>query len=80
MFSPLGTLFVERYDAGGDVLESLHYQASQIQVVTVRHGHPARPRLEAHGLRVASMGSNQCPTLTEHADGVDTLAFLLALS
>ena len=80
LFSPLGTLFVERYDAETDVLDALHAQAAQIQVVTVREAHPGRSLLEARGLRVAGMGSNQCPTLTDHADGVDTLAFLLALS
>ena len=78
--SPIGTLFVERYRDVKDVATLLSDRAEEIQVVTVSESSPESEALTARGLRTAGFGCNQCPLLSDYADGVDTLAFLLSLS
>ena len=78
--SPIGTLFVERYSNVEDVATLLASRADDLQVVTVRDSSPESVALASRGLRTAGFGCNQCPTLSDYADGVDTLAFLLSLS
>ena len=78
--SPIGTLFVERFTDLKDVANKLADQADGIQVVTVRESSAESAAIRSKGLRTADFGCNQCPTLSDYADGVDTLAFLLKLS
>ncbi|MDA0728594.1 MAG: acyl-CoA reductase [Bacteroidetes bacterium] len=79
LVSPIGTLFIERYREASSVVNRLAEVKDQIQVVTLRPHSELMRSLHDAGLRTAEMGENQCPTLTDHADGVDTLAFLLGL-
>ena len=79
LVSPIGTLFVERYVDSEAVAHELESRTEELQVVSVREGSELRPTLEGRGLRVTKLGSNQCPSLGDYADGVDTMDFLLAL-
>ena len=79
LVSPIGTLFIERYEEAAAVQAQLADRKDDIQVVTLRADSASRAALEAEGMRVASFGENQCPTLRDYADGVDTMSFLLTL-
>ena len=79
LVSPIGTLFIERYEEASAVQAQLAKRKGDIQVVTLRAESASRAPLEAEGMRVASFGENQCPTLRDYADGVDTMSFLLTL-
>ncbi len=79
LVSPIGTLFVERYSDPAAVAQNLVSRSGELQVVTARAGSELKSTLEAGGLRVTALGSNQCPSLTDYADGVDTMDFLLTL-
>ena len=63
--SPVGALHYQRYDALVDVEARLEGGRGQIQC-----------RVGQGGL---AFGSAQIPGLSDYADGVDTMAFLLAL-
>lgn len=63
--SPVGSVFYERYTHIDEVKQVLEAKKESIQCV-VGHGY-------------LPFGSAQCPTLTDYADGVDTLAFLKGL-
>lgn len=65
LHSPVGALFVERYIDRAAVDQRLGAEAARIQCV-VGHGQVA-------------FGQAQAPGLTDYADGVDTMAFLLSL-
>ena len=75
----IGTLFVERYSDEESVAQNLESRAGELQVATVRAGSELQSKLEQRGLRVTTLGSNQCPSLGDYADGVDTMDFLLTL-
>lgn len=79
LVSPIGTLFVERYSDKESVAQNLVSRAGELQVATVRAGSELQSKLEQRGLRVTTLGSNQCPSLGDYADGVDTMDFLLTL-
>ena len=79
LVSPIGTLFIERYEEASAVQAQLTDRKDDIQVVTLRADSASRAPLEEGGMRVASFGENQCPTLRDYADGVDTMSFLLTL-
>ena len=79
LVSPIGTLFVERYSDEESVAQNLESRAGELQVATVRPGSDLQSKLEQRGLRVTTLGSNQCPSLGDYADGVDTMDFLLTL-
>ena len=79
LVSPIGTLFIERYEDAPTLQSKLVARAGDIQVVTMRNENVCRAPLEAAGLRVASFGDNQCPALHDYADGIDTMSFLLTL-
>lgn len=68
--SPLGVLFYERYKTLEDVTQTLQTAASSIQCVVSKVQLPG----------AVPLGEAQQPQLTDYADGVDTLAFLLALA
>ncbi|MEZ4806438.1 MAG: acyl-CoA reductase [Flavobacteriales bacterium] len=63
--SPMGTLFYERYTDGAQVERFLAEHADAIQCV-VGHGY-------------LPFGASQAPAMGDHADGVDTMRFLLDL-
>ena len=79
LVSPIGTLYVERYSDVNQVVGFLAEREEDIQVVTVRRGASFERLVKERGLRTTPMGRNQCPDLDDHADGVDTMAFLLGL-
>ena len=79
LVSPIGTLYVERYSDVNQVVDDLAERAEDIQVVTVREGVSFKSRLRQRGLRAVRIGHNQSPGLEDHADGVDTMGFLLGL-
>ena len=79
LVSPIGTLFVERYDDPAAVVDLLEARADDIQVVTVRSESALAPAFQAKGMRTAGFGDNQCPRLDDYADGVNTMAFLQGL-
>ena len=63
--SPVAAVYYERYSDRAAVEALLHKQAESIQCV-VGHGH-------------LPFGSTQQPGLADHADGVDTMRFLVGL-
>ena len=79
LVSPIGTLFMERYSEANEVADVLHSKQDQIQVVTTRPDGELNDLLTDRGLRTAGFGANQCPGLSDYADGADTLSFLLSL-
>lgn len=65
LFSPVGTLYSQRYADQQELQAILQAHAPSLQCV-VGHGH-------------IPFGQAQCPGPADHADGVDTMAFLLGL-
>lgn len=65
LFSPVGTLYYQRYADRRELQAILQAHAPSLQCV-VGHGH-------------IPFGQAQCPGPADHADGVDTMAFLLGL-
>jgi hypothetical protein len=66
--SPIATLFYEYYDDISVLEEQLKKDANQIQCVVSNSIENS-----------VNFGATQCPTLTDYADGVDTMAFLSEL-
>ena len=64
--SPIATLFYERYKNIPSLLQRLETDKEQIQCVV---GGAAIPH-------TVGFGQSQVPSLTDYADGVDTLVFL----
>ena len=80
LVSPIGTLYVERYDDLQAVRAQLDGRSDDLQVVTVRPEGQAWDALApSEALRVVPCGANQHPKLDDYADGVDTVQFLLSL-
>ena len=66
LVSPVGSLFIQRYDSPSEVDTYLKENEDDIQVVVGRNYVP--------------FGQAQCPELWDYADEVDTLSFLSELS
>ncbi len=66
IYSPLGSLFYERYTNRAEVLSTLKAEEHRIQCI-IGHGH-------------VPFGTAQCPGPLDYADGVDTMKFLLELA
>lgn len=79
LVSPIGTLFIERYNKSNSVVETLSAYVDDIQVVATRRDNSIEDQLRACGLRTVELGHNQFPNLEDYADGVDTMAFLQGL-
>jgi hypothetical protein len=80
--SPVGTLFIERYDDVNDIADKLAAYQDGLQLVTSRDGakdFKALLHSLAPGISQTNLGSAQCPSLNDYADGVNTIDFLLAL-
>jgi hypothetical protein len=70
LVSPISVVFYRHYRDQADLAQQLAAQASKIQVVASAQGwYPG----------AVAFGKTQSPTLTDYADGVDTMAFLAAL-
>lgn len=69
--SPLAVVFYEEYEHQADLEDQLQGQAAEIQCIT------AQLTLNTD-IPTFPFGVSQSPTLTDYADGVDTLAFLFA--
>jgi hypothetical protein len=70
--SPIAVLFYEFYDDRAALENKLRAQADDIQLVVAKE--------KVEGLPTFDFGQAQKPALTDYADGIDTLAFLLSLS
>ncbi|WP_461091259.1 acyl-CoA reductase [Spirosoma gilvum] len=70
LVSPISVIYYQTYQTQDDVTNWLTDHTDQIQVVS-----------SAQGWRPGSVpfGQTQCPTLTDYADGIDTMAFLSQL-
>ena len=70
LVSPISVIYYQTYQTQADVDAWLHAHTAQIQVVA-----------SAQGWRTGSVpfGETQCPSLTDYADGIDTMAFLSTL-
>lgn len=66
--SPLGMLFYEYYDSIEQLVQQLNHKQSQLQCVV---GKPI------NGIETVPFGKAQFPELTDYADGVDTVDFLV---
>ena len=66
--SPIGVLFAERYDDLDALAEKLRAMKDDLQCVVSAADLP--------GLPTVGFGQAQYPTLTDYADGVDTMEFL----
>lgn len=74
--SPIATLFYERYTSVAALKEKLRTDADKIQcVVSTEFGESL---LDTQKQEIA-FGHTQKPQLTDYADGVDTIAFLLKI-
>ena len=76
--SPVGTLFIEHYDDEQEAWEAISRNAEGLQCVGVRSGRLAEVSFDE--VPVLAMGTAQCPMPWDHADGKDTLAFLVGVS
>ncbi|HIO15575.1 MAG TPA: acyl-CoA reductase [Flavobacteriales bacterium] len=80
--SPVGTLYIERYDDRADVVEKLANYTDGLQLVTSRAGATEFSKELASAAPEISqedLGAAQCPSLKDYADGVDSIDFLLSL-
>lgn len=68
--SPIGVLFYEFYDELSELKERLEKEKEQIQCIVSAH---------ASIQGAVSFGQAQCPALSDYADGVDTMKFLVEL-
>ena len=80
--SPVGTLFVERYDDSGELVKKIAEYKDGLQIVTSRSGAiEFTKELTALAPDIAQqdLGLAQCPSLSDYADGVDSVEFLLKI-
>ena len=80
--SPVGTLFVERYDDVGHLIKKLSDYKDGLQLVTSRSGAKEFTKelsVLAPSISQQDLGMAQCPSLCDYADGVDSVEFLLKI-
>jgi hypothetical protein len=80
--SPVGTLFVERYDDVGELIKKLSDYKDGLQLVTSRSGAKEFTKelsVLAPTISQQDLGLAQCPSLSDYADGVDSVEFLLKI-
>ncbi|MDG2312041.1 MAG: acyl-CoA reductase [Flavobacteriales bacterium] len=80
--SPVGTLFVERYDDVGELIKKLSDYKDGLQLVTSRSGATEFTKelsALAPSISQQDLGLAQCPSLSDYADGVDSVEFLLKI-
>ena len=67
--SPIGTLFYEEYDSLKELSNQLSEEAEELQCIVSNCGLP----------REIGFGTSQIPALSDYADSVDTMKFLVGL-
>ena len=80
--SPVGSLYTERYDSQDKVIEKVMGYSDGLQLVSTREGASSiQAAIQASDEEVAVgyFGKAQCPTLSDYADGIDTIEFLMSL-
>jgi hypothetical protein len=80
--SPVGTLFIEYYEDVNEVVMRLSDYSEGLQLVTSRAEWTDFSDSLFHldpSIAQTSFGSAQSPVLSDYADGVDTVEFLLGL-
>jgi hypothetical protein len=80
--SPVGSLFIERYDEIDQIVNKLTDYQDGLQLVTSRAGAKQfKSALSKQSPKIAqtNLGSAQFPALDDYADGVDAIEFLLDL-
>jgi hypothetical protein len=73
--SPLAVLHYERFATSADVISTLSDKKDEIQCVVT--GSEFQKELRKASIPAVNFGQSQYPGLTDYADGVDTMAFLL---
>ncbi len=76
--SPVGTLFVGYYGDESEAWKAIESNAEGLQCVGVRADRMGE--VPECGVPVLAFGTAQCPMPWDHADGKDTLAFLVGVS
>ncbi len=80
--SPVGSLFIERYQELDSIVDKLSGYRDGLQVVTSRSGaiqFKSSLTLQSPQISQTNLGMAQFPALDDYADGVDSLEFLLDL-
>ncbi|PCJ82243.1 MAG: acyl-CoA reductase [Bacteroidetes bacterium] len=80
--SPVGTLYIERYDDMANVVNKIADYRDGLQLVTSRVGavdFTKKLSKAAPEISQKHLGDAQCPSLKDYADGVDSIEFLLSL-
>ncbi len=72
LLSRISTLHYEFYKDLGDLKQKIDLLQPQLQAVV--------GRLNLEGIKMVDWGKSQIPSLSDYADGVDTIAFLASLS
>lgn len=70
LVSPISVLFYETYTSAEDLAEKLAQQADKIQCIVSQNGWFPNS---------LPLGQAQAPSLSDYADGIDTMAFLTSL-
>jgi hypothetical protein len=81
--SPIASLGYSYYEQVDDAVQELKTNAEQLQCIVTTKTVNAQFAKEFHGLQAPDLcdfGSTQLPALSDYADGVDTVKFLLTLS
>lgn len=70
LYSPVSMLFYQRYQSNSDLLKMLKTDEKNIQCIVSEH---------TLIKNAVPFGKSQCPSLSDYADGVDTMKFLTEL-
>ncbi len=73
IFSRIASLYYERYNNLSQIKDSITEQKENIQCVS------SNLELDAENINTVSIGGSQCPSLSDYADHVDTMNFLINL-
>lgn len=76
--SPVGTLFIAHFEAESEAWSAIADHATGLQCVGVREARVGQ--VAGCPVPVLPFGMAQCPMPWDHADGQDTLAFLVGVS
>lgn len=73
-YSPIAVVNYQFYTQLGDIAEALNQQ-EELQCIETSKANVSAVK-ELTTVNVTALGTSQCPTLTDYADNVDTMAFL----
>ena len=80
--SPVGSLYTERYDSQAKVIDKVLGYSDGLQLVSTRAGASSIQdaiEVSKEHVSLGFFGEAQHPTLSDYADGIDTIEFLLSL-